>query len=178
MWGWGSLGFSYWLRSVTSVFHSAFQNSKHPEMHGSGSQNKDLNCPVLREAPVHPVEKPWPRPVMIIPFHALIIGLGIGLGLCPDQLYMRRNVLETCHERFLPHRRETKEETVFFPSEHCLDVMPRTSADILWTRGRPIWGQSQWGWKNKTVKGNRTVATSLSCWIKQSQFPTLNHDVR
>lgn len=100
-------------------------------MHGSGSQNKDLNCPVLPEAPIHPVEKPWPRPVMIIPFHALIIGLGIDLGLCPNQLYMRRNVLETCHERFLPHRRETKEDTVFFPSEHCLDVMPRTSADIL-----------------------------------------------
>ena len=84
-------------------------------MHGSGSQNKDLNCPVLPEAPIHPVEKPWPRPVMIIPFHALIIGLGIDLGLCPDQLYMRRNVLETFMKGSFPIGERQRKKQSFFP---------------------------------------------------------------
>ena len=66
---------------------------------------------VLPEAPVHPAEKPWPRPLRTISFHTLITGFRVDLRL----FYLRRNVLETFHERFLLSRkRETKEERAPF----------------------------------------------------------------
>lgn len=80
---WRSLGFSWWLSSGS-------QDDKHPEMHGTVSQNKDLNC--LPKASIHSCWEILAWAYWGNPFGSPVIVLGIDLWLHPDQGDMRRSM--------------------------------------------------------------------------------------